>query len=125
MLSSRTATRAAASRPSARTAAPPPLSGPRRASATPVPRAHPLPSKSVIPRALDSERDRIAHDLLGAESYQALPNDLKAAVAETAGDEQVRALETVCAQATSGSKTQPKIIERNMDKAGGEGRMEG
>jgi hypothetical protein len=39
----------------------------------------------------EDDRERLAHEVLRAESFEALPNDLKAAVAETAGGEQVGA----------------------------------
>ncbi|KIY95068.1 hypothetical protein MNEG_12895 [Monoraphidium neglectum] len=44
----------------------------------------------------EDDRERLAHEVLRAESFEALPNDLKAAVAETAGGEQHSSAESLC-----------------------------
>lgn len=67
---------------------------PARAARAPplrVARRHAPRAAAPPPRASGAggERDRIARDVLGAPGYDSLPADLKAAVAETAGDEQV------------------------------------
>lgn len=86
-------------------------------------------SQSNSSQGSTSERDRLARELHGAESFEALPPALKAAVAETAGDAQVAGgmhfclCALCCCIACVSSWTLPAEVKANVAETAGDAQV--